>query len=67
MMTLTMKFKNKSGKVTSIRVPKVKADLTKEAAQEVMDVIIAKNIFFEGLAELSEKVSCEVTSVKELA
>lgn len=66
MITLTMKFKNKEGKNITIRVPKAKANLTKTQVDGLMDLIIDKNIFYTGLAELSEKVSCELTTVAPL-
>ena len=67
MQTLTMKFKNKMGKNVSIRLAKVKAGITKAEAFELMDIIIAKDIFYPVGSELVEKVSASVSSNTELA
>lgn len=66
MNTLAMKFKNKEGKNTTLRIAKVKSGVTKSEVDALMDMIIAKNVFFEGLAELAEKVGSEVTTVSPL-
>lgn len=67
MNTLAMKFKNKAGKSTTIRVAKVKDGVTAAEAHTLMDLIILKNIFFSGDDELSEKISAEIDSTVVLA
>ena len=60
MNTLTMNFKNKLGKRFSLRVQKVKNEIPEALIEELMDLIIAKNIFFENEKELGEKVSATI-------
>lgn len=60
MNTLTMNFKNKSGKRFSLRVQKVKNEVPEALVDELMDLIIEKNIFFENEKELAEKVSATI-------
>ena len=60
MNTLTMNFKNRLGKKFSLRIQKVKDDISEVMVEEVMDLIILKNIFFEDEKELAEKVSATI-------
>ena len=60
MNTLTMNFKNKLGKRFSLRVQKVKNEIPEALIEELMDLIIAKNIFFENEKELGENVSATI-------
>lgn len=60
MNTLTMNFKNKAGKRYSLRIQKVKDEISEVLVEEIMDLIIFKNVFFEDDKELAEKVSATI-------
>ncbi len=66
MNTLTMKFLNKEGKNYSLRLPKVKTDITEEQVSELMEAILAKNILFDGLKELNSIVSAAINREEEI-
>jgi len=66
MNTLVCKFKNKSGKAVSLRVPNVKDGLTAEEVNGLMALIISSNIFFVGDQELASAVSNEFNTSKVL-
>ncbi len=66
MNTLTMKFLNKEGKNYSLRLPKVKTDITEEQVTALMEAILAKNILFEGVKELGSIESAAITREEEI-
>lgn len=59
--TLVMNFLNESGKKTAVRVSNVKEDITEAEVKNVMDVILAKNIFTTSGGDLKSKDSAELT------
>ncbi len=55
-----MKFLNKAGKSTTIRIPNVKDGLTALEANTLMDLLISTNIFYTGDQELASRESSEL-------
>ncbi len=66
MNTLTMKFLNKEGKNYSLRLPKVKTDITELQVTELMEAILTKNILFEGAKELESIESASINREEEI-
>ena len=66
MNTLTMKFINKEGKNFSLRLPKVRTDITEVEVTALMDAILAKNILFEGNKELESIDSAAINREEEI-
>ncbi len=66
MNTLTMKFLNKEGKNYSLRLPKVRTDITKDEVSALMEAIVTKNIFFEGGRELQSIESAAINREEEI-
>lgn len=66
MNTLTMTFLNKDNKKYSLRVPKVRTDITDLEVEELMDLIITKNLFFTDLKELVSSVSASINREEDL-
>ncbi len=66
MNTLTMKFINKEGKNFSLRLPKVRTDITESEVTELMDAILAKNVLFEGTKELESVDSAAINREEEI-
>lgn len=60
MNNLVMKFLNKAGKSTTIRIPNVKDGLTALEANTLMDLLISTNIFYTGDQELASRESSEL-------
>ena len=60
MNNLVMKFLNKAGKSTTIRIPNVKDGLTALEANTLMDLLISTNIFYTGDQELVSRESSEL-------
>ncbi len=67
MNTLVLKFKNKAGKNSTLRIPNVKDGLTKVEADTLMNLILTTNIFYVGDQELESAESSEVNSTVVLA
>lgn len=67
MNTLAMSFINKAGKKHTLRVPKVRPDVTEVEILELMNLIIAKNAFFEGDQELESVDSATITTLENVA
>lgn len=59
--TLSLTFLTEGGEKTSLSVPSIKADLTKEQVNSLMDTIIAKNIFKTNSGGLAKKSGAQVT------
>ena len=55
--SLYMKFINKEGKASSLKINEVKDDVTKEEVNAAMDTIIGKNIFKSTGGDLVAKDS----------
>ena len=53
MNTLVLKFLNKAGKNSTLRISNVKDGLTAAEANTLMDLLITTNIFYEGDQELA--------------
>jgi len=66
MNTLTMTFLNKDSKKYSLRIPKVRTDVTDLEVEELMDLIITKNLFFKDLKELVSSVSASINREEDL-
>lgn len=66
MNTLTMKFLNKEGKNYSLRLPKVRTDITEVEVTALMEAILAKNVFFEGGKELQSVESAAINREEEI-
>lgn len=66
MNTLTMKFLNKEGKNYSLRLPKVKTDISEEQVTALMEAILAKNILFQGVKELESIESAAISREEEI-
>ena len=66
MNTLTMTFQNKEGKNYNLRLPKVRTDITDLEVEELMSVIISKNLFFEGEKELESIGSASINREEEI-
>lgn len=66
MNTLTMTFLNKDNKKYSLRIPKVRTDITDLEVEELMDLIITKNLFFTDLKELVSSVSASINREEDL-
>ncbi|WP_315067720.1 DUF2922 domain-containing protein [uncultured Clostridium sp.] len=59
--TLSLTFLTESGERTSLNIPSVKSDLTKDQVNSLMDTIIAKNIFKTNSRGLAKKSGAQVT------
>ena len=66
MNTLTMTFLNKDSKKYSLRIPKVRTDITDLEVEELMDLILTKNLFFTDLKELVSSVSASINREEDL-
>ena len=66
MNTLTMTFLTKDSKKYSLRIPKVRTDVTDLEVEELMDLIITKNLFFKDLKELVSSVSASINREEDL-
>jgi len=66
MNTLTMTFLNKDSKKYSLRIPKVRTDITDLEVEELMDLIVTKNLFFTDLKELVSSVSASINREEDL-
>ncbi|MBR0577054.1 DUF2922 domain-containing protein [Proteiniclasticum sp. BAD-10] len=66
MNTLTMTFLNKEGKKYSLRVQKVRTDITETEVQDLMDTILTKNLFFEGVKELDSVFGASINREEDL-
>jgi len=61
-----MTFLNKDSKKYSLRIPKVRTDVTDLEVEELMDLIVAKNLFFTDLKELVSSVSASINREENL-
>ncbi len=66
MNTLVLKFLNKAGKNSTLRISNVKDGLTAAEANTLMDLLITTNIFYEGDQELASRESSEIIATTEL-
>ena len=66
MNTLIMTFLNKDSKKYSLRIPKVRTDITDLEVEELMDLIVTKNLFFTDLKELVSSVSASINREEDL-
>ena len=66
MNTLTMTFLNKDSKKYSLRIPMVRTDITDLEVEELMDLIVTKNLFFTDLKELVSSVSASINREEDL-
>lgn len=67
MNTLVLKFLNKAGKASTLRISNVKDGLTAVEANTLMDLLITANVFYLGDQELASKESSEVIATTILA
>lgn len=63
---LEMTFLTNTGKNATLRVIDPKDGLSKADAFNVMDALIAENVFVYGGGDLSQKVRARITSVENL-
>jgi len=61
-----MTFLNKDSKKYSLRIPKVRTDITDLEVEELMDLIVTKNLFFTDLKELVSSVSASINREEDL-
>ncbi len=66
MNTLTMTFLNKEGKNFSLRLPKVRTDITEVEVEELMTTILTKNLLFVGEKELESIESASINREEEI-
>ncbi len=66
MNTLTMTFLNKEGKNFSLRLPKVRTDITEVEVEELMTTILSKNLLFVGEKELESIESASINREEEI-
>jgi len=66
MNTLTMTFLNKEGKNFSLRLPKVRTDITEVEVEELMTTILSKNLLFVGEKELDSIESASINREEEI-
>lgn len=59
--SLVMNFLNEQGKKVALRVDSVKEDLTQEQISQLMDTIIAKNIFKTTGGDIKSRDSAQIT------
>lgn len=59
--TLSMTFLTSSGEKSTLNVSGVKTDITKEAINSLMDIIIAKDVFVTNSGNLVKKSGAQVT------
>ena len=57
---LVMVFKNELGKKVNLTIREVRDDLTNTEVNDLMDLIIEKDVFITSGGALSEKVKAEV-------
>ncbi len=57
---LVMGFKNELGKRVNLTIREVRDDLTNTEVNDLMDLIIEKDVFITSGGALSEKVKAEV-------
>ncbi|MDO5039778.1 DUF2922 domain-containing protein [Clostridium sp.] len=57
---LVMGFKNELGKKVNLTIREVRDDLTNTEVNDLMDLIIEKDVFITSGGALSEKVKAEV-------
>lgn len=63
---LDMRFRNAAGRIATVRVPNPRADLTAQQVGQVMDTIIAKNVFQTSGGDLVAKVDARVVDLAEV-
>ncbi|AWZ50079.1 DUF2922 domain-containing protein (plasmid) [Clostridiaceae bacterium 14S0207] len=61
---LVMTFKSEADRKVNIKVPNVKGDLSEEQVAEVMDTIIAKDVFAYKAASLVKKVQADLVKTE---
>ena len=59
--TLSLTFITERGIKNNLGIPNVKADLTKDQVNALMDTIIAKNIFRSNGGNLTKKSGAQIT------
>lgn len=67
MNSLSMVFVNKAGRNSTFRIPKVRTDVTELEIQELMNLLITKNVLFEGDQELESIDSAVITRQEAMA
>lgn len=65
---LELNFKNASEKKVNIAVDNPREDATKEEIKQVMDTIVAKNIFYSNGGDIVEAIGARIvtTSVEDI-
>ncbi|SHH42130.1 DUF2922 domain-containing protein [Sporanaerobacter acetigenes] len=65
---LELNFKNASEKKVNIAVDNPREDATKEEIKQVMDTIVAKNIFYSNGGDIVEALGARIvtTSVEDI-
>jgi len=61
-----MTFLNKEGKNFSLRLPKVRTDITEVEVEELMTTILSKNLLFVGEKELESIESASINREEEI-
>jgi len=61
-----MTFLNKEGKNFSLRLPKVRTDITEVEVEELMTTILTKNLLFVGEKELESIESASINREEEI-
>jgi hypothetical protein len=65
---LELNFKNASDKKVNISVDNPREDATKEEIKQVMDTIVAKNIFYSNGGDIVEAIGARIvtTNVEDI-
>ncbi|MGB9885720.1 MAG: DUF2922 domain-containing protein [Moorellales bacterium] len=63
---LDLRFRNAAGRISTVRVPNPKTDLTAQQVGAAMDAIIAKNVFQTTGGDLVAKVDARVVETSEV-
>ncbi|WP_078394541.1 DUF2922 domain-containing protein [Shouchella patagoniensis] len=60
--TLELRFRTDEGQVITIRVPTPKDDLTQAEISDVMDTILANNVFYGNASMITTKVDARIVT-----
>lgn len=63
---LDMRFRNAAGRIVTVRVPDPRTDLTADQVGQVMDLVIAKNVFDTSGGDLVAKVDARVVELSQV-
>lgn len=65
MNKLVMKFETSMGDTHNVTVPYVKEDVTEAEVKDLMDAIIAQDIFYSSKGSLREKKEAKIVKINE--